>query len=217
VPSEMSSSWPTAALKAQAIAARSYAVRRLHPTTGTYDLFDDTRSQVYRGVLAEKSTTTSAVTGTAGVVLKYGSSVANALYHSAGGGATESNQNVFNSATGAITSSPVPYLQGSSDRNASGNAYDYASPYATWHTASYTLAQVQAFFAADSRTNVGTVIALDLTHRGIGDRLISVTLLGANGTTKTVSGSVFLSVFNAQRPSGDAPMRDTLFDLAPIL
>jgi len=216
VPSEMSSSWPAAALKAQAIAARSYAVRRLHPTTGTYDVFDDTRSQVYHGVLAEKSTTTSAVIGTAGIVLKYGSSVANALYHSAGGGATESNQNVFNSATGAITSSPVAYLQGSMDRDATGAAYDHASPYATWHTATYSLAQVQAFFAADSRTNVGTLVALDLTHRGVGERLISVTLYGANGSTKTVSGSVFLSVFNAQRPSSDAPMRDTLFDLAPI-
>ena len=49
VPAEMPSSWPAEALKAQAIAARSYALYRIHPTTGTFDLYDDTRSQVYRG------------------------------------------------------------------------------------------------------------------------------------------------------------------------
>jgi hypothetical protein len=46
--------------------------------------------------------------------------------------------------------------------------------------------------------------------------LISVTLIGANGTKKTVSGDVFRSVFNAHRPSGDRMMRSTLFALAPI-
>jgi len=216
VGTEMSSSWPSAVLRAQAIASRSYAVRRLHPSTGTYDLFDDTRSQVYHGVKGEHSTSTLAVTGTAGVVLKSGTAVANALYHSAGGGATESNQNVFNAASGAITSSPVSYLQGSMDRAPDGTAYDHYSPYATWHTATYTLGQIQAWFAADSRTNVGTLLAIDLRNRGVGDRLISVTLWGADGTTKTVSGSVFQSIFNAHRPSTDAPLRDTLYDLVPI-
>jgi stage II sporulation protein D len=213
---EMPYAWPTNALRAQAIASRSYAVKRLHPSTGTYDIFDDTRSQVYRGVKGEHSTSTNAIAATAAVVLRSGSAVANAMFHSAGGGATESNQNVFNAANGAITTSAVPYLQGSMDRAPDGTAYDKASPYATWHTATYTLAQVQAFFAADSRTNVGTLIAIDLTNRGVGDRLVSVTLYGLDGTTKTVSGGVFESVFNAERPSADSPMRDTLYDLAPI-
>lgn len=216
VPVEMSYTWPIAALRAQAVAARSYAAIRLHPTTGTFDLYDDTRSQVYRGVLAEHSTTNNAISSTALGVLRYGTTVASTLYHSAGGGATESNQNVFNSATGAITTSAVPYLQGSADRAPDGSAYDKASPYATWKTATYTLAQIQAFFAADARTNVGTLIALDLSDRGVSGRLISVTLIGADGATKAVSGSMFTSVFNAQRPAADAPMRDTLVDLAPI-
>jgi len=215
LPSEMSPSAPTEALKAQAIASRSYAVYRLHPTTGTYDIYDDTRSQVYRGVLAEKTASTAAVTGTAGQVLRYGTAIANTFYHSTGGGATESNQNVWVSSTGAITSTPVPYLQGSPDRAPDGSSYDAAATYATWHTATYTVAQVQAFFAADARTNVGSVVALDLTRRGVA-RLISVTLIGANGTTKTVSADVFDAVFNAHRPAVDSPIRSTLFDLAPI-
>jgi SpoIID/LytB domain protein len=215
VPCEMSPSAPTEALKSQAIASRSYAVVRLHPTTGIYDIYDDTRSQVYRGVLAEKTASTAVVTATAGQVVRYGTAVANTFYHSTGGGATESNQNVWVSATGAITSSPTPYLQGSLDRAPDGSSYDSASTYATWHTATYTLAQVQAFFAADTRTNVGTVVALDLTRRGVA-RLISVTLVGANGTTKTVSADIFDAVFNAHRPAADPPIRSTLLALAPI-
>jgi stage II sporulation protein D len=216
VPVEMSSTWPGAALRAQAIAARSYAAYRLHPTTGIFDVYDDTRSQVYRGYLAERSTTNTAIVGTAGVVLLYGTAVVNALYHSCGGGATEDNEFAFVSSTGAITSSPVAYLRGSPDRAPDGSSYDAASPYATWHTATYTLAQVQAFFAADTRTNVGTLVAIDLSNRGVSGRLVSVTLIGADGTTKVVSGGVFTSVFNAHRPAADAPMRDTLFDLTPI-
>ena len=43
-----------------------------------------------------------------------------------------------------------------------------------------------------------------------------MTLIGANGSTKTVSGSVFTSVFNAHRPAGDRMLRSTLLDLSPI-
>jgi hypothetical protein len=71
-------------------------------------------------------------------------------------------------------------------------------------------------FAADSRTNVGTLVALDLRNRGVSGRLISVTLIGSTGIMKTVSGDVFRAVFNAQRPAGDPILRSNLFDLAPI-
>ena len=52
------SAWPTEALQAQTVAARTYAVRRLHPGEGVFDVYDDTRSQVYRGVEAERTATT---------------------------------------------------------------------------------------------------------------------------------------------------------------
>ena len=54
-PAEMPSTWPTEALQAQAIAARSYAARRLRPGESYYDVPDDTSSQVYLGVLGEKA------------------------------------------------------------------------------------------------------------------------------------------------------------------
>jgi len=217
VPAEVPSSWPVEAVKAQAIAARSYAAYRLHPGTGTYDIYDDTRSQVYLGKLVEKAGSNAAVSATAGVVLRTpGGGIANALFHSTGGGATENNENVFTSSTGQKTAGVFSYLRGSMDRRGDGSAYDDGSPYATWSTQTYSLSQVQAWFAADARTNVGTVVALDLTDRGVSGRLISVTLIGATGSTKTVSGSVFTSVFNAHRPSGDRMMRSTLLDLSPI-
>jgi stage II sporulation protein D len=215
VPAEMPSTWPVEALRAQAIAARSYAARRLRPGVSYFDVPDDSSSQVYRGVLGEKAATTAAVADTAGVVLKSGSSIANTLFHSTGGGATEHNENVYVSATGAKVAAPVSYLRGSPDRRTDGTAFDAGSPYATWKTATYTRSQLSAWFGGDSRTSVGSITALDLSNRGVSGRLISVTLIGSGGT-KTVSGNVFREVFNANRPAGDPSMRSTLFDLQPV-
>ena len=216
VPAEMPSSWPTEALKVQAIAARSYAIKHLHPATGSYDVYDDTRSQVYRGRLGEAASTNAAITATAGQVVLSGTTVANTLFHSAGGGATENNEYVWVSATGAVTGSPVPYLRGSSDRAPNGASYDAASPYAAWKTATYPLATLSKMLATDARTNVGALTSIDLSARGVSGRLIRVTLTGALGT-KSVSGDVFRSVFNVARPAADPMLRSTLFDVAPIL
>jgi stage II sporulation protein D len=215
VSAEMPSSWPGAALQAQAIIARSYAARRLHPDSGSYDIGDDWRTQVYRGALAERSTTDAAIAATAGKVLKSGSSIANTLYHSTGGAATENNENVFVSSSGEVVASPVSYLRGSSDRAADGTSYDASSPYATWHTTSYTIAQLSSWLATDSRTKVGTLTGLDLSDRGVSGRLISVTLVGTTATKK-VSADVFRSVFNANRPATDPSLRSTLFALKPL-
>jgi stage II sporulation protein D len=217
VPAEVSASWPAEAVKAQAIAARSYAAYRRHPDTGTFDFYNDTRSQVYLGYLAEKAGSNSAISATANQVVRTSAgSIANTMFSSAAGGWTENNENVFVSSTGAKVAGVYSYLRGVSDRRSDGTAYDEASPYDTWKTKTYTLAQIQSWFAADSRTNVGTVVALDLRNRGVSGRLISVTLIGANGTTKKVSGDVFRSVFNAHRPGGDATFRSNLFDLKPV-
>jgi stage II sporulation protein D len=215
VSAEMPYTWPAAALEAQAVAARSYAARRLRPGVSYYDVPDDSSSQVYRGVLGERASTNSILAAHPGVVLRSGSSIANTLFHSTGGGATENNENVYVSATGAKVAGVVSYLRGSGDRAPDGTAYDAAAPYATWATRTYTRVQLSAWFAADPRTNVGTLTALDLRVRGVSGRLISVTLVGSAGTRK-VSGDVFRAVFNAGRPPGDPMLRSTLFGTAPI-
>jgi SpoIID/LytB domain protein len=217
VPAEVSASWPAEALKAQAIAARSYSAVRLHPNRGTFDVYDDTRSQVYLGKSAEKAGTDAAISATAQVVVRTpDGSIANAFFHSTGGGATENNEYAWVSSTGQVLSGPYSYLRGSLDRRPDGTPYDAAGPYAKWKTATYTLAQIRSWFADDPRTDVGTLVKLNLSDRGVSGRLISVRLVGADGTKKTVSGSVFISIFNAHRPAGDPMLRSTLFDLAPV-
>src|SRR5207247_9081271 len=69
VPSEMPFTWAPEALKAQAVVARSYALATRR--TGAFDLYPDTRSQVYLGVEHEKPSTTAAVDATAGQVVLY--------------------------------------------------------------------------------------------------------------------------------------------------
>jgi stage II sporulation protein D len=218
VPAEMSPTWPTEALRAQAIAARSYAARRLHPAIGTFDLFDDSRTQVYRGSVGEKPGSSAAVADTTGQILMSGTAIVEALFHSDDGGATENNENVYVSSSGGVFVQPVPYLRGSPDRAPDGTSYDAGAPRATWQTASYTLDQLSAVFAADARTNVGALTALtalNLTNRGVSGRLISVTLTGSAGT-KTVSGEIFRYVFNTFTPDADPYMWSTLVDTAPI-
>ena len=215
VPAEMPSSWPLEARIAQTIAARSYAAYGLHPATGTFDVYDDTRSQVYGGVRREQAATDSVIAATAGQVLRNGAAIVNALFHSTAGGATEHNENAFVSTTGSKIASPVAYLRGSSDRDLTGAPCDIGAPYATWQSKTYTIAALSRIFATDGRTAVGTLSGLDLRHRGVSGRLVSVTLVGSGGT-KTVSGAVFIAVFNAAKPAADALLRSTLLDVAPI-
>ena len=186
------------------------------PASPYYDVSDDTSSQVYRGMEGEKATTDAAITATAGVVRKSGSAIANTMFHSTGGGATEHNENVFVSATGEKVAGPVSYLRGSADRRPDGTAVrrrlartTRGRPRPTRRPSS------RAGSRSDSRTNVGTLTALDLRDRGVSGRLISVTLIGSGGSKK-VSGDVFRSVFNAHRPSGDPMMRSTLVDTKSV-
>jgi len=117
VPSEMPSKWPPAALEAQAVAARSYALANL--TKGRpYDLYGDARSQVYGGIPAESDAATAAVDATKGKVVLYNGNVANTLFFSTSGGRTVSALE----ATGV----DVPYLVSVAD------PYDTLSPYHDW-------------------------------------------------------------------------------------
>jgi len=104
VPNELS--YPAIeALKAQAIAARTYAVKnRGQFSSEGFDLLPTTRSQVYRGLTSETSLTSQAVDQTRGVIATYDGEPINALYTSTCGGRTEDAENIFNGA--------IPYLRG---------------------------------------------------------------------------------------------------------
>jgi stage II sporulation protein D len=215
VPTEMPVTWPKEALRAQVIAARSYAVRGLHPGTGSWDLYDDTRSQVYRGMEAERAASDTLIAAEPGVVLRYGDAVVKAFFFSTGGGATENNEYAFVGSSGAPGTSRVAYLRGITDRNQLGIPYDAGAPYYRWTTTRLTRDQLSAMLAKDPRTKVGSLARLDLRRRGVSGRLYQVVLYGSAGT-KTVSADVFRSVYNRYKPSSALPLRSNLFGTKAI-
>jgi len=97
----MPASWPLAALRAQAIAARTYALAQRRPAAA-YDVKASVASQMYRGVVAETASTREAVASTRGQVLMHDDHLINAVFHSSSGGSTENS--------GELWSLQLPYL-----------------------------------------------------------------------------------------------------------
>lgn len=120
VPAEIGGKAPTAALEAQAVAARSYALRnhQRHAPNG-FDLCDEVHCQVYRGLRTESVPSGQAVQRTAGWVLTHGAYLANTVYHANCGGHLASSQDVWKGA-------PVPYLTGHPD--SIGNRRFFCAP-----------------------------------------------------------------------------------------
>jgi hypothetical protein len=116
---EMPQRWNMAALEAQAVAARTYALATLHPNKH-FDLFSDSRSQVYGGIGYETERTDLAVQRTAMKVLTYRGRIASTFFFSTSGGRTANVRDVW-PALGDI-----PYLRSVSD------PYDASSPHHTW-------------------------------------------------------------------------------------
>jgi stage II sporulation protein D len=117
VPSEMPSSWSAEALKAQAVAARSYAIAT-RQLGAPFDVFNDTRSQMYLGIDHESPATTAAVNATKKQVVLYNGAVATTYFSSTSGGRTESALNWMGKAVPYLVSVPDPY--------------DDLSPYHNW-------------------------------------------------------------------------------------
>jgi stage II sporulation protein D len=115
---EMYNTWPQEALKAQAVASRSYAVFKLQrPKSKLFDVLDTTTSQVYVGLEGEANSTQEAVKATAGQVLMYQGKVIEAVFHSSSGGHTENSENVWQNI--------VPYLRGVEDFDQSSPSYQW--------------------------------------------------------------------------------------------
>lgn len=107
VPSEMPSSWEEEAHKAQAIAARSYALANLGKRGKYgYDLKDTPEDQAYGGASAEKLNTNKAVEDTKGLVLIYGGKIIPAYYSASAGGQTRSAGQVWTKEVGFLRSVP---------------------------------------------------------------------------------------------------------------
>ena len=168
VPGEMPSTWPAAALQAQAIAARSYALATLVKGKA-WDLYADGRSQQYLGAGAETPETTSAVKATSGNVLFYGGTVATTFYSSSSGGRTQSGFDAFGL--------DVPYLPSRDD------PWDAQSPFHTWEPRSYTGAQL-------AKTLGLAAPALDVSARfSQSGRVVALSIIATDGSSLSVAGT----------------------------
>lgn len=180
VPREMPPGWPAAALQAQACAARAYAARAYDPTR-VFDLYCDTRSQVYAGVAAEDPRSDRAVLKTAGVVPTYRGAPIHAFYHSTSGGHTESIENVWQT-------SPLPYLKGVVDE------YDDSSPLHRWpenprRRSATALAGLLGTYGATNPAGVkGELRAVYVVRRGLSPRVVRAAVIGSRGVS-WISGS----------------------------
>jgi len=123
------------AVKAQAVAARTYAVAHMGGRAALgFDVYPGTQDQVYGGVEAEREMISQAVRETAGQVATYGGAPINAYYHSTCAGRTAAIDEVWNVR-------PVPYLVSVEDVDSRGQAYDRSSSRFTW-TERWTQAQL---------------------------------------------------------------------------
>ena len=126
VPAEVPSGFAPEALRAQAIAARTYALASLgkHQAAG-YDLCDATHCQAYLGVGEEDSRVDAAIRDTVGLIVTYGGEPISAVYHDTCGGCTAGNEEVWPGGT------PLPYLRPVPD-TCGVPALCAASPRARW-------------------------------------------------------------------------------------
>jgi len=173
VAGEMPSSWPLEALKVQAVAARTYALAT-RKTSGAFDQYPDTRSQVYRGVSGESVRSDAAVAQTAGRILTYNGVPAVTYYFSTSGGHTE---NIEYSFIGALSK---PWLVGVPD------PYDTRSPYHRWQATFSTATLTRALGAK------GAFKRLEVLQRGTSPRVVRARVVGTGGST-TITGPTIRS------------------------
>jgi stage II sporulation protein D len=169
VPSEMPYTWVAEALKAQAVAARTYALA-VRKSGSYFDLYPDVRSQVYRGIVGEKPSTTAAVQATAGQVVLYLGQIAKTYFFSTSGGRTATVTDVW------PKSEPLPYLVSVDD------PYDSLSPHHQWGPFSVKAARlVRALRVPGRLLDVRTTV-------NASGRVRNVTAVGSGGEV-TVTGA----------------------------
>jgi stage II sporulation protein D len=168
VPSEMPSNWPPEALKAQTVAARTYALFNMRKT-GAFDLYSDSRDQEYGGVAAESPTTDAAIAATKGQAVLYKGKLADTMFFSTSGGRTAS----------ALESmgKNVPYLVPVAD------PYDTLSPYHDWGPMLVDAAQ------AAKTLKLKAPIADVQTDNGPSGRARTVTVVSTDDSQARFTGS----------------------------
>ena len=172
VGAEMPTAWPAQALEAQAVAARTYAITD-GQIQADFDVYDDTRSQMYEGVKAETAATNAAVAATRGQIVDYDGRPVTTYFFASSGGETESVQNVF------AGISPESWLVSEAD------PYDdsYHNPYYRWNL-NLTL---QAARRKLGKFVEGSLDGVKVLTHGVSPRIVQARIVGSQGSA-TVTG-----------------------------
>jgi stage II sporulation protein D len=169
VSAESPSAWPAEALKAQAVAARTYAITsRKGSISDGFDQYADTRSQVYKGVAAERASTDAAVAATAGQVVTYGGQPVTTFFFSTSGGHTENIENSF------VGAEPKPWLKGVDD------PFDDLSPRHKWKPITMSLSRARAKLRGLVK---GRFRGIEVLQRGTSPRVVRAQVVGSRGRT----------------------------------
>ncbi len=191
VPREIPSSAPLEALKAQAIAARSYSLNNLnkHIKDG-YNLCDSTHCQVYGGYSAEKESTNQAVDDTKGIIMQYNDKVVDAVFHSSSGGYTESSENVWGS--------KIPYLVAVKD------PFSLNAPNSNWNITFTNSVIVNNL--KNNNIQIQDLIDIQVLDRTESGRVKTIKVI-ASDKTVLLSGDKFRSIM------GNSNFKSTLFSI----
>lgn len=171
IPVEMKADWHLEALKAQAVAARTYVLAHLAPNK-THDVCATQGCQRYDGFSAEHPQANQAVQATQGVVVMYQGDYAETYYHADSGGVIASSQEVWGNA--------LPYLVAHND-------YSHETPHRNW---TVTLEPNVLTASLNSLgKSVGQVSALRVVRMGASGRVMELEVRGSAGVT-TLSGKL---------------------------
>jgi len=193
VPVEMYSSWPTEALKAQAVVSRTYALQRIREAQKLpYDLTSDQYSQVYSGYNAEMPSTNRAVEETAGQVVMNQGRLVEAFFHSSSGGFTENSEEVWLTAEPAIKTKADPY--------------DYNDRHYNWRV-NYT--SLQLIEKLRDYGDFKEITDIRLSYTTSGARVQEMTVVG----TGRDGSSIKKSIANADRVRAALGLKSALFTM----
>jgi stage II sporulation protein D len=211
VPDESPPSWPIEALKAQAVAARTYAIATLKVGAG-FDLYPDTRSQVYGGVAAEVASTDEAIAQTRGEVVTYQGVPVVTYFFSTSGGRTEDVENT------PLGNEPRPWLKSVDD------PYDDTSPRHRWGPIRMTLGRADAKLGSLVK---GKFRGIEVVRRGRSPRIVEADVIGSRGRTRVTGGQLrarlglfdtwafFTSITTGEEPPPEEPPAEEPVDGPP--
>jgi stage II sporulation protein D len=183
------------------VAARTYALTTMKPTAG-FDVYPDTRSQVYGGVAAEEASTDAAVAQTSGEVVTYNGVPVVTYFFSTSGGRTENVENT------PLGNEPRPWLKSVDD------PYDDTSPRHRWGPIKLSLKTAGRKLGGLVK---GKFRGIQVVQRGVSPRIVEADVVGSKGRTRVTGGTLrarfglydtwafFTSISSGEAPPPDEP------------